>query len=83
MYNGDEPTFIRAFAQSSSRSDNRLENLRAVTSSDNKSNESLRIDSTSGFIGVTWYTPTSRPKRQNGWLKIAKGTNEKHNGYYI
>lgn len=81
MYNGDEPTFIDHI--NGDRSDNRLENLRAVTSSDNKSNESLRIDSTSGFIGVTWYTTTISTKTAKWVAKIAKEGNEKHIGYYI
>lgn len=80
MRHGDEPRFIDHI--NGVRSDNRPENLRAVTSSDNKSNESLRVDSSSGFIGVTWHTPTNPTKRAKWVAKIAKDGNEKHIGYY-
>ena len=36
------------------RSDNRWENLRAVTNSDNQKNASLRKDNRSGQVGVSW-----------------------------
>lgn len=81
MLHGDEPSFIDHI--NGDRSDNRPENLRAVTSSDNKSNERLRVDSTSGFIGVTWHTPTSPTKTAKWVAKIAKEGSEKHIGYYI
>lgn len=37
-----------------SKSDNRIENLRLVTQSDNMMNGQLRSDNTSGFRGVCW-----------------------------
>ncbi|HGN9324257.1 TPA: HNH endonuclease signature motif containing protein [Klebsiella pneumoniae] len=81
MLHGDEPSFIDHI--NGDRSDNRPKNLRAVTSSDNKSNETLRVDSTSDFIGVTWHTPTSPTKAAKWVAKIAKEGSEKHIGYYI
>lgn len=36
------------------RSDNRIENLRSVTSRENRRNQRIRSDNTSGVPGVTW-----------------------------
>jgi len=80
MFHGDEPIYIDHI--NGDRSDNRIENLRAVTSSDNRANESLRINSTSGFIGVTWHIPTSPTKTPKWVAKIAKDGKEKHIGYF-
>ena len=44
------------------RNDNRLDNLRVVTQSQNCQNESMRTNNTSGVKGVTW------DKRKNSWL---------------
>ncbi len=42
------------------RSDNRLENLRAVSKHDNGKNQRLPTRNTTGAIGVSWYKPTKK-----------------------
>lgn len=42
--------------------DNRIENLRAATNSQNQRNQKLRKDSTSGIKGVSWN------KKENKWV---------------
>lgn len=42
------------------RGDNRLTNLREVTSSENKRNSSIRNDNSSGVVGVSWYKASSK-----------------------
>lgn len=80
MVHGDEPHYLDHI--NGDRADNRIENLRPVTSSDNKSNETLRINSASGFVGVTWHIPT-KPTKTSKWVaKIAKGGKETHIGYF-
>lgn len=81
MINGDEPDYIDHI--NGDRADNRIENLRPVSSSENKSNEKLRINSSSGFVGVTWHTPTSPTKTAKWVVKIAKDGKEKHIGYFV
>ena len=48
------------------RSDNRIENLRAVTANQNQHNRKLNSNSTSGFKGVSWC------KTQNNWRASIK-----------
>ena len=64
------------------RSDNRIENLRAATKSINKINESLRSNSQSGFIGVSWHTPTDSRKTSKWVAKIALAGKHHHIGYF-
>lgn len=80
MFHGSEPIIIDHI--NGNPSDNRIENLREASSSENKTNESLRINSSSGFIGVTWYTPTIPTKTAKWVAKIAKDGTEKHIGYF-
>lgn len=42
------------------RSDNRIQNLRKVTKSDNQRNSSLRVNNASGVNGVNWVTSKRR-----------------------
>jgi hypothetical protein len=44
------------------RSDNRIENLRAVTRSENQCNRGVLANNTSGYPGVSWH------KKSNAWL---------------
>jgi hypothetical protein len=37
------------------KSDNRITNLREATTSQNKANERIRVNNTSGYKGVTWH----------------------------
>lgn len=46
------------------RSDNRLENLRCASSSQNKFNRQKQSNNTSGFKGVSWYAPASKWRAQ-------------------
>jgi len=80
MFNGDEPDFIDHI--NGVRSDNRIDNLRAATKAINSLNESLRADSQSGFVGVSWHTPTDRRKTPKWVAKIARGGESLHIGYF-
>ena len=51
------------------RLDNRRENLRVCTRTQNLQNSSLRSDSTSGYKGVSWFKPAKMWKAQ---IKIGK-----------
>jgi hypothetical protein len=44
------------------RSDNRIDNLRAVTRSENQCNRGVLANNTSGYPGVSWH------KKSNAWL---------------
>jgi len=60
-----------------SGSDNRINNLRDVTTSENNKNVRLRSDNTSGFTGVRWF------KRDNNWrARIVVNKKEIHLGYF-
>lgn len=59
------------------RFDNRKNNLRICTPSQNCMNKSLRPDNTTGVPGVYWYKPS------NQWVaKICANKNEIHLGYF-
>lgn len=56
---------------------NRIENLREATKSQNSCNKKVRIDNGSGIKNVTLYKPTGK------WLvKICVGGKPKHIGYF-
>lgn len=58
-------------------SDNRMDNLRVVTHSNNLRNAKRPRDNTSGIIGVSW------DKRLNKWIaKIKTGGEQMHLGVY-
>lgn len=59
------------------RSDNRIQNLRKVTKSQNQRNGSMRINNSSGVIGVNWCNPKKR------WVaRIWDGPRHKYLGQY-
>lgn len=59
------------------RDDNRLCNLRAVTSSENSKNQAKYINNKSGVTGVLWH------KGKRKWrAQIRSGGRETHLGYY-
>ena len=49
------------------RANNRWDNLRLATTSQNKANMGRRADNTSGFKGVSWYSRTNRWVAQIGF----------------
>lgn len=64
---GDEPKFIDHINQN--RQDNRVENLRAVSKSENCRNTSIGKRNTSGHLGVQWDT---RRKCWRAEIKVNK-----------
>jgi hypothetical protein len=59
------------------RSDNRLKNLRLVTRSENQHNRKRATQSSSGFLGVSWFAPK---KKWRAYIK-ANGTRH-HLGWF-
>jgi hypothetical protein len=60
------------------RSDNRICNLREVTSGQNKQNTNLRIDNKSGAKGVFWYEPRKK------WIAYIRLNGKRHSlGYHV
>jgi len=59
------------------KADNRIENLRAATSTQNQQNAKLRKDNISGVKGVNWYKPSKKWQVQ---LRI--NTVKTHIGYF-
>lgn len=64
MHNGAIPEGYEVDHINHVRSDNRIENLRLVKRQQNNQNMSLRRNSTSGYIGVTW------DKQTNKWRSV-------------
>ena len=59
------------------RTDNRLENLRVVSATDNARNAKVRAESSSGYPGVGWHS------RHNKWIaRIGVQGGQKTLGYY-
>lgn len=59
------------------RTDNRIVNLRVVTSQENQHNMTMRSDNTSGITGVTWH------KRDRKWAAhIRLSGKKKHLGFF-
>jgi hypothetical protein len=54
------------------RQDNRILNLRIVTRSENQHNRKRRTQSSSGFLGVSWFKP------KNKWRAYIKANNKRH-----
>ena len=59
------------------KDNNILDNLRDVSHSDNMRNKSIGVNNTSGFLGVSFYRPTSRWK-----ASYVLDGKPKHIGYY-
>lgn len=60
------------------RFDNRICNLRDVTSGQNKQNMSLRVDNKSGAKGVFWYEP------RNKWIAYIRFNGKRYSlGYHV
>jgi len=60
MHNGPIPVGYEVDHINGDRLDDRLENLRLATSSQNTCNQGLRKDNTSGFKGIRWEEPRGR-----------------------
>lgn len=60
-----------------SKSNNRLNNLREATQSDNGKNRVLSKNNSTGYTGVSFYTPLNKYV-----AKITINKNQKHIGYY-
>lgn len=54
------------------RSDNRIENLRLVTQSENQHNRKRTTQSSSGFLGVSWFAPKKK------WRAYIKANGKRH-----
>ncbi len=59
------------------KDDNRLCNLRGVTSAQNSFNQNMHVTNTSGYVGVSWHNPLGKWKAN---IRINK--RNKHLGYF-
>lgn len=75
MVHGDDPNVIDHI--NGDRVDNRIENLRSVSRSENARNLGLQSNNTSGYNGVYWY-----PKRDVWMVSIRVGGARKTLGYF-
>lgn len=75
MMTGKQPLYIDHINHD--KSDNRWENLRSVTASENSQNRSMSSNNTSGFKGVLW------SKRHEKWIaQIDSDGKHKNLGYF-
>jgi hypothetical protein len=75
MHHGHLPEYLDHI--DNNPSNNRIENLRAATLTENKYNSKLSKNNTSGVKGVSWY------KAENNWrVKIYVNGKQKHFGYF-
>lgn len=75
IHNGDIPEGLEIDHVNHDRTDNRINNLRLVTPSENQRNQSIRIKSRSGVTGVGW------KEANNKWqARIKVGGKDKYLG---
>ena len=74
-HNGDEPEFVDHI--NGNRSDNRIENLRSCSKSENRQNSDPNKNNTSGYNGVSQYRYKGSPKWI--WAFVVDGV--KYSGY--
>ena len=60
MHNGPIPTDLQIDHIDGVRHNNKIENLRLCTQTENNQNTVKRIDNTSGYKGVRWHKKTSK-----------------------
>lgn len=78
---GEEPTEYLDHINGD-RSDNRIENLRSATSSENMHNQEGRKSNRSGFSGVRWYDYPYTGKKPSWVAYIMVNSKAKTIGYY-
>ena len=76
MHYGYLPKFIDHI--DGNRLNNRIENLRACTLSENSCNSKIRSDSTSKIKGVNWFKP-----KQKWRARVSLNKKEYHFGYFL
>lgn len=75
MHHGYIPEYIDHI--DGDKLNNRIENLRSATKSENALNKKVRVDSFSGIKNVHWYAPL------NKWaVKLSVNKKQKHIGYF-
>lgn len=75
-HNGDEPEFIDHI--NGDRSDNRIENLRPCSKSENRQNSEINKNNTSGYYGVRCYSYNGKPPKWV-WSFVVDGV--RYSGY--
>ena len=73
LFNGDIPSDMQIDHKNGNRSDNRIENLRVVTLTENARNRGISKNNTSGVLGVCW------DKSRDKWQVVTSG---KFIGYF-
>ena len=77
MFNGDIPLDMYVDHIDGNRSNNKIENLRLATRSDNLKNQKIHSNNSSGIKNVTW------SKRHKKWMVSLSANKKRHHlGYY-